>query len=429
MVAEGEKLDEGKTKIIWSIPGEPGQVLVESKDDLTAGDGKKHDVLESKGTLATETTCNVFRLLRACRVPVAFLEQTGATTFTAQRCQMLKLEVVARRSAYGSFLKRNPHVSKGHIFPRLVFELFLKTSGRSWGTMSLPCDDPLLVADSAKVPATANLFVPSMPLAGQQSFASIVLSEVVDVAFLPKIEETTRQVFLVLEKAWQLLDRELIDMKIEFGITPDGRLVVSDVIDNDSWRVLYKGQHEDKQVYREDGSLAEVLVKYQRITELTRRFGLPQQQLVIWMGSDKDALDPFSEAFESLVRYQSSCRIAPVVRSGHKEPTASCIQLHALLQEVPDSVVIAHVGRSNGLGSLLAANCTAPVIAVPAGLDKFPDDIWSSLCMPSSVPLMTVLSPANAVLAALQILSARNPCIYAMLRQLVEDRLQNLLVL
>jgi len=33
---------------------------------------------------------------------------------------------------------------------------------------------------------------------------------------------------------------------------------------------------------------------------------------------------------------------------------------------------------------------------------------WSSLRTPSNVPVMTVLEPANAVLAALQILSAQS---------------------
>jgi phosphoribosylcarboxyaminoimidazole (NCAIR) mutase len=42
---------------------------------------------------------------------------------------------------------------------------------------------------------------------------------------------------------------------------------------------------------------------------------------------------------------------------------------------------------------------------------------------------MTVLEPANAVLAALQILAIRNPSIYAALRYLQEERLSNMLVL
>ncbi len=40
---------------------------------------------------------------------------------------------------------------------------------------------------------------------------------------------------------------------------------------------------------------------------------------------------------------------------------------------------------------------------------------------------MTVLEPANAVLAALQILSARNPRIYAHVRSEIEARTANTL--
>jgi phosphoribosylcarboxyaminoimidazole (NCAIR) mutase len=39
---------------------------------------------------------------------------------------------------------------------------------------------------------------------------------------------------------------------------------------------------------------------------------------------------------------------------------------------------------------------------------------------------MTVLEPSNAVLAALQILSARNPRIYAQLRGEIENRTLNI---
>jgi phosphoribosylcarboxyaminoimidazole (NCAIR) mutase len=42
---------------------------------------------------------------------------------------------------------------------------------------------------------------------------------------------------------------------------------------------------------------------------------------------------------------------------------------------------------------------------------------------------MTVMEPANAVLAALQILSARNPRIYAHLRTEIESRTVNVLTI
>ena len=68
---------------------------------------------------------------------------------------------------------------------------------------------------------------------------------------------------------------------------------------------------------------------------------------------------------------------------------------------------------------------TVPVITVPASIEEFPEDIWSCLRMPRDVPVMTVLEPGNAVLAAIQILSARNPRLYARLRGEIEERTVN----
>jgi phosphoribosylaminoimidazole carboxylase/phosphoribosylaminoimidazole-succinocarboxamide synthase len=67
------------------------------------------------------------------------------------------------------------------------------------------------------------------------------------------------------------------------------------------------------------------------------------------------------------------------------------------------------------------------VITVPASVKDFPEDVWSSLRGPSAVPVMTVLEPGNAVLAALQILSARNPRIYAHIRSQIESRTANVM--
>jgi phosphoribosylaminoimidazole carboxylase / phosphoribosylaminoimidazole-succinocarboxamide synthase len=88
-------------------------------------------------------------------------------------------------------------------------------------------------------------------------------------------------------------------------------------------------------------------------------------------------------------------------------------------------VVIAFIGRSNGAGPVLSAVAGVPVITVPASVKEFPDDVWSSLRAPSLVPVMTVLEPSNAVLAALQILAARNPKLYAYLREDLETRMVN----
>lgn len=120
-------------------------------------------------------------------------------------------------------------------------------------------------------------------------------------------------------------------------------------------------------------------------------------------------------------------QIAHFFRSAHKDPVGANLLLQKVIQLVPDSVLVSYIGMSNGAGPTLSANCVVPVITVPANVKEFPDDIWSSLRTPSNVPVMTVLNPKNAVLAALQILAMRNPFIYAKLREKQEERFVNVM--
>ena len=125
LTREKEKLMqaiEGKTKII--IDAGDGTVLIRSKDDITAGDGAKHDVIEGKAASSTTTTCNIFQLLNNKRVPTHFVERLDAVTFRARNVEMIPLELVARRIATGSFLDRNDGIADGTVFAELVFEVF-----------------------------------------------------------------------------------------------------------------------------------------------------------------------------------------------------------------------------------------------------------------------------------------------------------------
>ena len=219
--------------------------------------------------------------------------------------------------------------------------------------------------------------------------------------FFPEMRRIARQAFLVLEKAWQLEGGTLVDLKVEFGFDTKGNLLLADVIDNNSWRVIESGAYIDKQVYRDGGALDDVAAKYRQVAEITSRFRMPRQRIILWRGSEKDKTDAFSEALGEL-----KDMMTVVTCSMHKEPVDAAREiLNRMIQEVPDTVVIANIGRSNGAGPVLSAMSTIPVITVPASVKEFPEDVWSSLRAPSAVPVMTVLEPANAVLAALQILS------------------------
>lgn len=421
--ANGKILVEGKTKIVREVNADPRLAVLEAKDDITAGDGVKHDVIAGKAELATWTTCNVFRLLKTCGVDLAFQEQLDDIRFRASSCAMLPYEVVVRREAHGSFLKRDPSLRKGHVFPKLVVEFFLKTKDKTWEGHTLPKDDPYLILHDDE----ARLFRPDVPLHAQEPFLTLRTFPLQDdPAVFGQMSAAAKRTFLILEKAWQLLGRRLVDFKVEFGRDREGKLLLADVIDNDSWRVVENGEYIDKQVYRDGGSIDIVAERYRRVRELTGRFAVPQQQLILWRGSEKDPLEPFETAFAP--HAGRDCALSVVTCSMHKSPVSGYGKLTRLVQEVPDSVVIAFIGRSNGAGPTLSANTTVPVITVPAGWKEFPDDVWSSLRMPSNVPVLTVLEPANAVLAALQILAMRNPRLYADLRMRQEERLVNVII-
>ncbi len=418
----GTLVAEGKTKKIFQVKGSSDLVTVVAKDDITAGDGAKHDIIPDKGRLATATTCNVFRLLKACGLPVAFTEQDSAISFSAPKCEMLPYEVVVRREAHGSYLKRNPHLAKGQLFPQAIVEFYLKTKDKTWKGKPLVADDPFMqVTNDAK---EIKLFNPAKPLQGQEPFLVLKAAEVFtrkdEANIFPEMRRIARQAFLVLEKAWQLEGGTLVDLKVEFGYDSKGNLLLADVIDNDSWRVIEGGAYVDKQVYRDGGALDDVAAKYRHVAEVTGHFHLPRQRIILWRGSDKDKTDVFSDALGEF-----SDLMTVVTCSIHKEPVAGAATFQRLIQEVPDTVVIAYIGRSNGAGPTLSAMSAVPVITVPASIKEFPDDLWSSLRAPSAVPVMTVLEPANAVLAALQILSGRNPRLYAYVRGGIESRTVN----
>ena len=422
----GALVAEGKTKKIHLLDGSPGLATIVAKDDITAGDGAKHDIIPDKGRLATATTCNVFRLLKACGLPVAFVEQDSAISFVAPQCTMLPYEVVVRREAHGSYLKRNPHLAKGQLFPQTIVEFYLKTKDKNWKGKPLIADDPFMqFTDDGK---QIRLFNPAKPLQGQEPFLVLSASEVFsrddESKMFPAMRRIARQAFLVLEKAWQLEGGTLVDLKVEFGFDTKGNLLLADVIDNDSWRVIEGGSYIDKQVYRDGGALDDVAAKYARVAEITSRFRVPRQRIILWRGSEKDKTDAFSEALGELADMMTV-----VTCSVHKEPVNAAGIFNRMVQEISDTVVIAYIGRSNGAGPTLSAMSTVPVITVPASIKEFPDDLWSSLRAPSAVPVMTVLEPANAVLAALQILSGRNPRLYAKLRGEIENRTVNTITL
>ena len=268
-------LAEGKTKQILATE-DLDQVLIVSKDDITAGDGTSREVIKGKAEVATTTTCNVFELLELEGIPNHYLAKgSDDVSFRALRAKMIPVEVVLRRVATGSYLKRNPGTKDGKIFPLIEYELFWKDDARH---------DPIIQIGEV---GTYELYDPSQPLSSETLLQRFNANdEPVFAEFsLDEMRVIALEVFLALEEAWLEFGVILYDLKIEFGLVSDGaggfKLVVADVIDNDSWRIKdADGKQLDKQVFRDailaggasEEDLGKIADNYQLVAELSGQF-------------------------------------------------------------------------------------------------------------------------------------------------------------
>ncbi|MFH1611719.1 MAG: phosphoribosylaminoimidazolesuccinocarboxamide synthase [bacterium] len=275
------KSSEGKTKIIYNTSNF-NYVDIVHKDDITAGNGKRHDIIKGKGVFSNDMTCNIFERLCSEGIPNHFVRVTSDNSFLAVRLLMLKTEVVVRGRADGSYLKRYPDVEKGTKIDPLVVEFYLKDDKQG---------DPLMEWNQEQ--GLFKLWDPSKPRKGDNStfvgfcrpelrLASLNPSEnmsnvptnLVELAIL---RELSLKSFILLHRLWRILGYDLWDMKIECGRTQNGIIIIGDALTNDEHRLTFGDEQMDKQVYRNlkevtPEALAMIRQKYQRVASETRKF-------------------------------------------------------------------------------------------------------------------------------------------------------------
>jgi phosphoribosylaminoimidazole-succinocarboxamide synthase len=264
---------EGKTKIVEDAGN--GEVLVRSKDDITAADGARHDVLDGKAAASTRTTANIFELLERNGVRTHFVDRVDDVTFRARSVEMIPLELVARRYASGSLRDRFPDLPDGAAFDELVFEIFEKDDANH---------DPLLDFDFEA--GVLRRLVPNRQAAeaiGPDVKAGDLIAEeplresrYADVSpeLVASLRTRTVAAFEVIEAAWKQHGGVYVDFKIECGFDREtGELLVADVIDSDSGRLRFGDVDMSKQSYR-DGSatLPEIKKRFDEVAALTDRF-------------------------------------------------------------------------------------------------------------------------------------------------------------
>ena len=236
---------EGKTKIIENVYDE-NLVRIRTKDSLTGNDAAiKADLPVARDK--TTQTCCVFYLLKKNNVPVSYISRNDETSFIAKKCEMIPVECVMRRRPFGSYLKREPQKLSSEIFDPLLTEFFHKNSVVNGEMMTEDRARELYLKDGKWTDGvytdpliephddTWLLYPPKEPRHQMQPLMDIL--PVVDNETLEYIKNNLMiPCFEIIEKAWKKFNVDLVDMKIEVGYqTEDKKLVIADVIDNDSW--------------------------------------------------------------------------------------------------------------------------------------------------------------------------------------------------
>ncbi|MBF0198685.1 MAG: phosphoribosylaminoimidazolesuccinocarboxamide synthase [Planctomycetes bacterium] len=294
-------LCEGKTKRILSTDNE-NEVLIVTKDDLTGGDAAKKETISGISLHKTTQTINVFNLLKKEGIETAYISRESDNSFLCSSCDMLPLELVMRRFAWGSYLKREPDLKstaeapyrfdeiKTEIFHKHAVvvpplaesatqmeegaarDLYLKDGKWADGVYT----DPLVQINGDKW----DLFSAKSPVdAGNPLFSIDAVISNEEVQSL--INDIMIPTFEAIEKAWAGVETTggsvaLVDIKIEVGRRKsDGKIVVADVIDNDSWRIWPGADPRkqlDKQCFRDDNPMSEVAEKYEMVAKLSEQF-------------------------------------------------------------------------------------------------------------------------------------------------------------
>lgn len=238
-MARRKKIYEGKAKILYEGP-EPGTIVQYFKDDTTAFNAEKKEVIDGKGVLNNRLSEYFMTGLNTIGVPTHFLKRLNMREQLVKSCEIIPLEVIVRNYAAGSLSKRLG-IEEGTQLPRPVVEYSYKD-------------------DSLGDPLVSEEYIAAFGWASQQDMDDIL--------------SLALRVNDFLSGVMYGVGIRLVDFKIEIGRIYDGdfqRLIVADEISPDSCRLwdIETGQKLDKDVFRRDlGNLADAY------SEVAKRLGV-----------------------------------------------------------------------------------------------------------------------------------------------------------
>ena len=213
------QLYEGKAKKVYATTDEK-YYIVSYKDDATAFNGLKKGTIAGKGVINNRMSNYLMRLLEKEGVPTHFVEELSERETLVKKVTIVPLEVIVRNIAAGSISKRLG-VPEGTELKRPVLEFCYKNDDLG---------DPMVNDDH----------ILALGYATEEELATI--------------RDYAMRVDRFLIAYFKKLNIDLVDFKIEFGRTPEGKIILADEISPDTCRLWDCDTHEklDKDRFRRD---------------------------------------------------------------------------------------------------------------------------------------------------------------------------------
>ena len=233
------RIYEGKAKVLYEGP-EPGTLIQHFKDDATAFNAKKHEVIDGTGVLNNRISEFVFQHLNEIGVPTHFIRRLNMREQLIREVEIVPLEVVVRNVAAGS-LSQRLGIEEGTQLPRSIIEFYYKN-------------------DALNDPMVSEEHITAFGWANPQEIDDIM-------ALAIRVNDFLSGLFLGV-------GIRLVDFKMECGRLWEGdlmRIVVADEISPDSCRLwdIKSNDKLDKDRFRRDmGGLVEAY------SEVARRLGI-----------------------------------------------------------------------------------------------------------------------------------------------------------
>ena len=216
---KGEQLYEGKAKKVYKTD-DPELYIVDYKDDATAFNGLKKGTILGKGAINNRVSNHLMKMLEKNGIPTHLVEDLSERETLVRKVEIVPLEVIVRNIAAGSLSKRLG-LPEGTRLKTTVLEYSYKN-------------------DELGDPMVNDYHIAAMGLATEEEVKTIA-------GYALRIN-------CLLGDYLRDLNIELIDFKLEFGRTGDGKIILADEISPDTCRFWDSktGEKLDKDRFRRD---------------------------------------------------------------------------------------------------------------------------------------------------------------------------------